>query len=876
MEKKYIPGGGNSDCKLMVIGDSPTYTDTQEGKLFSGQAGRELFSLMKDAGINPNDCWFTAVSKYEVPENVGAKKQPFHIRARNVGIDIEKEISDLQREVNAIKPNCILALGSSALWALSGKDRIANYRGSILHGMGRKFIATYRPSDLLFNARKPEFRGYWNRFVILFDFKRARYQSTFPEYIVPQRYLEICESSAQLQAFRDRYRGKIRLSTDVEAGGHCIPICIGFSFSRKHGITVPLWNRDGISSIPDGDLAQIWLIVAEMLLEHDIVGQNFNYDRDKLRRLGFIIRRLASDTMYKSFAINPELPKRLAFNQSIYTEEPFYKDEGMYEGSLRDLFLGCARDACVTLEIDEEMDSDLDELQLRPFYENFLMKLPDLYLEIENTGFKVDYARRDELLKKYVEWDERLRYELFKLVGTEINVYSSKQVYTLLFDNLKLPRRSGTGEEELTSLLNLQSFTNKEHRRIVELVLEDRRVRKSISTYLMALPDFDGRMKTTCFPCLETGRSNTSQQDPPIRPTIDIVGKGNKKDMKVLGIAFQTMTKHGDIGADIRSQYVADDEHVFIQADSSQAEARVVFKLANDEQALKDIDEHDYHALTASWFFGGTEDDYSKKKLGYESPIRFAGKTLRHSGHLGAGKRRAAISVNTDARKYKIPSLSGRTGEYLQITEQIAEKALIIFHQRQPKIQRIFHAGIIEALKHKRRLYAAIPYGVDSPVGPCRIFYERWGDELFRQAFSYIPQRTVTDNTKAAGLRIKARFPECKIVMESHDALLFLVRQEYTKDFAPIVKQEFERPINFTVCSLPRTRLVIPCEIESAENYYELKKFKDFVPFDVKPKGEIIARPKTFVEEFLAEPVLPADSQLDSLIYEKKYGKYRY
>ena len=71
---------------------------------------------------------------------------------------------------------------------------------------------------------------------------------------------------------------------------------------------------------------------------------------------------------------------------------------------------------------------------------------------------------------------------------------------------------------------------------------------------------------------------------------------------------------------------------MFVQLDSSQAEARVVFNLATDEQALKDIDEHDYHALTASGSSVDVESDYSKKVLGYESPIRFAGKTLRHAG----------------------------------------------------------------------------------------------------------------------------------------------------------------------------------------------------------------------------------------------------
>lgn len=257
-------------------------------------------------------------------------------------------------------------------------------------------------------------------------------------------------------------------------------------------------------------------------------------------------------------------------------------------------------------------------------------------------------------------------------------------------------------------------------------------------------------------------------------------------------------------------------EYVYVSVDSAQAEARVIFLLADDEQALRDIDERDYHALTASWFFGGTEQDYSKKILGYESPIRFAGKTLRHAGHLGAGKRRAAISVNNDARKYGIP---------IQITEATAERALKIFHARQPKIQSVFQAGVIDCLKETRTLIAGLPYGIDAPKGGQRMFFERWGDELFRQAFSYIPQRSVSDNTKAAAIRTKAAFPDCKIIMEAHDGLLFSVRHEYLNDFASIVKKEMERPINFTACSLRRRFLRIPAEVEVGENYMDLKKF---------------------------------------------------
>jgi len=844
MEHKYVPGMGSIGAKLMILGEAPAREETIQGKPFVGASGRELDRLLSDAGIRRGECWISNVCKYEVPPNEFRKKLPFHIRARDHGIDMDQQLAELRTEIEEIKPNTILALGGTALWALSGKTKISLHRGSIMWGMGRKFVPTYHPAHLLHSAAGGEIKGYWNRQVMIFDMKRAHVESLTPTLELPSRTLQICRNSGELYQFLDRYKDCKKLSVDIEAGGHCLPICVGLSFNKSHGMCIPLWNKDSISDIPTSDLATIWLMLAKILWEKQIVGQNFNYDRDKLRRLGFAIQRIHSDTLLKAFAINPELPKGLAFLTSIYTREPYYKDEGMYEGELRDLFMGCARDSCVTLEIEEAMDEDVDELGVRKFYENFLMTLPDFYAEIENNGFDVNERVRSELVQKYVEWDERLGFEMFQLAGADVNPSSPLQVHKLLFDDWKLPYRQGTGEEELTALLNLQTGVKfPAHREWIEKCLERRRVRKTINTYLMAIPDFDGKMRTTCFMCLETGRTSTGQQDPPIRPLVDTVGKGAKKDMKVMGTAFQVFTKHGDIGADVRSMYEPERGYIFVQLDSSQAEARVVFNLAGDEQALKDIDEHDYHALTASWFFGGTESDYSKKVLGYESPIRFAGKTLRHAGHLAAGKRRAATELNTQARKYKIP---------ITVNEATAERALKIFHAKQPKIQQVFHHEVIECIKHNRRLIAPLPWGIDAERGGVRIFYERWGDDLFREGLAYLPQRAVTDNTKAAGIRIKRGFPEAKIILEAHDALLFAVRIEYLDDFIPLAKKEMERPINFLHCSLPRRYLKIPCDVEVGENYRDLKKFsrKD-EPVKIELPEQIRARPLTVTEQFL-------------------------
>lgn len=827
----YVPGKGPLGAKIAIVAEAPSYEEETQLQPLVGPSGRFLNAMLAEAGINRNDCWVTNVCKYMVPPNPKTgKKIPFYTRAASVGINMQEQVSELITELNTINPNVLILLGGTALFSLSGKTPINSWRGSIIKAINWKAIPTYHPAHIL--HQEGEVKGYWNKSIMLFDLKRAKQQSLYSDIRLPVRRLEICRSSEQFYDFIKRYEGHKNPSVDIEAF-KCIPSCIGFAFTPEEGITIPLWNTNGISDIPTSDIVNLWSLVVDFLAKHDVVGQNFGYDRDKIRRLGFTIRSLFSDTMLKAFAINPEFPKNLAFNTSIYTEEPYYKDEGMYEGSTDDLLIGCARDACVTKEVDIKMQPDIDEYNQEQFYRNFLLPLHELYFynenldAIEQVGFRVDFDKRKQLIRKYIEWDEDLRYELFKLTGQYVNSNSWQQVAKLLYDDLGISARKGTGEEVLTSLLNTV-VKNPHHRRVIEVILEDRSVKKTTDSYAYCVEDYDGRLKSSYFLCLETGRSSTNKQEAPVRPNGKFKDpKDNKLKDHHFGIAIQTLTKHGDIGADLRTMLIADEGEIFLQPDSTQAEARVVMVLADDEEGLKLYDEHDVHAVTASWFFGGTEYDFIKID-GKEKPERFAGKTLRHAGNLGAGKRRAATELNTQARKYKVKDASGNA--YV-ISEKKAELALSIFHARSPKIRTVFHAGIIRCLEKDRTLIAPVPYGIDATYGGSRIFYERWGDELFRQAFSYLPQRTVSENTKQAAQRIKARAKWIRILSESHDALVCSVPIGRKRDAALIIKEEFERPIDFRTCSIYRDKqLVIPCEIEEGYNYKDLSKFKWMIP----------------------------------------------
>jgi hypothetical protein len=144
-----------------------------------------------------------------------------------------------------------------------------------------------------------------------------------------------------------------------------------------------------------------------------------------------------------------------------------------------------------------------------------------------------------------------------------------------------------------------------------------------------------------------------------------------------------------------------------------------------------------------------------------------------------------------------------------------------------------------------------------------RQFFERWGEELFRQAFSFIPQSSITNNTKAAGLRLRKRIKQIRIILESHDSLLFMVPERHVDDWGPQIKEEVERPIRFDTCSLPRRHLSIPCDLEIGYNYYELNKLKMNKPIlqsEIQEPSILELKPKDINEEMKASIHLPDDS----------------
>lgn len=828
MENKFVYGKGPvGEPPITIVDIMPSKDDVKKGEPFSDAVGVLLRQDLKLAGINIDDCYRTTIFKQIVEEEHQASLLP-------------KAIDELAQEINVFKPNVILGLGENTLAALAGKggknNGIGIWRGSIMNTFGRKTIFTYHPAqEIRGDSRSPYMYKPYEKYIRQFDIKRAADQSAFREFRLPDRLIHIAGSSADVYNFIQRgknkkYDGHTYCAVDIESI-EGIPVCIGLAFTPYEAISIPLWNNLDIqcsnevspkksysyklqvSQIPTGDLARIYQLLARFFLDTEIrfLGQNFKYDEDKINRLGFYLWKLYADIGIVNKCISVELAASLAFMTSIYTLEPYYKYEGKEfnpkRDNIRDFLLYNCKDCCVTIEIFLAQLKELEGIPYGLEHLEFRMQLHSLYLAIEKVGFKTDNSVRDKLIEKYVKWLVKNDIELFDIckgygLTEPINIRSPQQVASLLFDYMKLPKRAGTGEDVLYALV-ANNVKKTDQKQAINLILESRKINKTIDTYLAAGIDYDNRLRSSYFITgTETFRTSTNSMEPPVRP-------------KKSGWAIQTVTKHGDIGDDLRTYLVADKGYVFVNIDQGQAEPRVCSLLSDDEETLAMLDTLDIHGLTAAKIFGGTIKDYDKKIVGFEKPERFIGKTGRNAYNLGIMKHQLMIDVNTKARKYKID---------VEISEWRAKKILETLSEMTPKIQSVFHNTIQELLANDRRMFGT--------MGASRYFYAEWGRDLFKEAYAFIPQQSVSDKTKSVLLKVKKNRPDVFIMAEAHDAGLFMVRDigNTVYDFVTEARAYFAEPIDFSRCSIPRRPLVIPTDCEFGFDYCDLQKFSKYKP----------------------------------------------
>lgn len=824
----YIPGIGSLAAKLMIIGEAPGKYEDEQGIPFVGPTGQMLNDWLFKAGINRSDVYITNVVKYRPPLN-DLKK--LHL----IGVDIGQQMQELwDNEINVLKPNCILAVGDLALQACCDVGGILNYRGSILKSRDghTKVVPTIHPAAL-FNRtvgenddkeQKGGLSWTWTK-IIEADIFRAVEESLTKDLILPDRTLSIAHSSLELHRFFREYEKLDLAASDIESI-NCVPVCIGFAFSKHHAISVPLLRSIGtnkLTDMGDNEMDECWRIIDTQLRRLKLIGHNFKYDEFKLSLIGFETPHVYSDTLIKTRVLFPELPdKSLHTVSSIWTREPFYKDDGkefkLGKSKIDQLLIYNGRDCAVEFEVDEAQEVDLlamaerYKVPLKEYYYDYMMKKHKLYLKLETTGKLVDTARQKELKIKYTAMQESVHERLTAAIGQDVNVKSYPQVFELLYKimKFKMRKRDPTSEDTIVSLLG--SCKDKVKKEILNDVLEERRIRDQKSRQISFSPDYDGRCKSAYnISATETCRSSTGILKKPLRP-------------KKIGLADHTISAHGRLGKDIKSMFLADKDKVIIQVDSSQAEPRVVAVLSEDWELLEAFKNNvDIHRRTAGLIFGYTQKlELSANfqhpivdKLPKDGPERYTGKTTRNAGNYDVKKRTFMTSFNTNAQKYEI---------HMDISEYRANEMLEIFHAASPRIRSVFHAQVKDAIDSTRVII--------DPMGGVRVFNGRMDDSLYGEAYANIPQRTVAHVVQGAAIKIDEELngdTEILWAEEKHDALYLQVPENNWEVYARLMKKHMEKEIDFSIyCTLKRDyKLIIPCAVEvSHTNYASFEKVK--------------------------------------------------
>lgn len=715
--------------------------------------------------------------------------------------------AQLFEEIKAIKPNAILALGNVALKALTGKNGISHYRGSILETLNTvkpKVVATYHPSNIL-----KETLSYSWSYIIKLDFQRAVEESRSSEFKLPQRNLVIARRSHDLRQFLQSFKDRKLWAGDIETHNG-IPICLGLAPNRFNAICVPLISL--FESLTFSELLDMWKVLSEFLCSDiKLIGQNWKFDRDKLWKVCRLkLPPLHADTQLLAGIINPEFPKKLEFLTSLYTREPYYKDEGREfdpsKHKIEQLLYYNCKDCCVTYEAFEEMEIELKELGLEKFFYDYIMKLDEIYVRMEQVGFRVDREKKDFLIKKYESLRDHYQKELDTLAGRPINVQSNGQngqVGKYLYMDLKLPLRSGVAEDDLVGLLGNHCKTEKQ-KRSINLTINVRRYRKSLSTYLYAPADYDERMRTSFNETgTDSGRTSTTILRKPVR---------NHK----MCMSFQTMTKHGEIGGDIREFLCPDEGKVLVELDIGQAEARIACVLSDDRETLKLFDTVDIHKWTANLTLGTAYDKVSKDE-------RFIGKTCRYTGQNGGQKKTLMRTIMTDARKFHVGCKKTEMecdGNHLSISEWAAGQVLDKFHAFTPKLRKVFHEGVKLALSENNATLV-------NPFGRPHTFFDRDGDEKNRKAINWMTQSPVRDLMGHGMIEFVRRKPDVELILEAHDAIVFQEWEDRWEASAKLAKECLTREIDFSRCSLGSGTLVLPIDVMmSPKNYKELKSVK--------------------------------------------------
>ena len=778
LKRKVLPTGP-TNAPIAFVGEAPGREEEARGEPFVGPSGKLLRKLCARAGINTQACYLTNVVKERPPNNnieVFIKIRPKKVVTTEEYDAYEKELKD---ELSNHKANVIVAVGAVALWALCRKKHITAYRGSILESTllpGRKVIPIIHPSAAL--------RQYIYQYYIYLDLKKVKKESESPDIVLPQRSLNIAKDIHDALSVMSRARKLSSIAFDIETINDELA-CFAIAFSPNEAYVIPLVDDKG-NVFSDVDEVKVIRALGELLEDPSVtkIGQNMIFDCGFMFRKYGVVTASIEDTMIAHAIMYPEMQKGLDFLASVYTNEPYYKHEGKQwkklDSSYETFWKYNAKDAAVTYEVWSALKEHLlQDEELYVTYNNQRSLILPLIFMTEH-GIRVD---KEGLKAASADAEKRIKETLSKIeeIAPGINPNSVKDLKTYFYVTKGykpyISRSTGNITVNRDALKRLAAKGDK----LAALLLDLRRLTKLKSTYFDVKLSSDGRLRAAYNPVgTESGRLSSSKT---------VTGEGTN---------LQNQPK------EMKRFMLADDGYLLYQIDLSQAENRVVAYIAPEPTMIRAFEEGtDIHSLTASLIFG---DPIEKIIEEHENKVPVAigdgthtkrewGKRANHGLNYGLGYRAFAL--------------------YYEIPERDAKRIVEAYHDVYPGVRK-YHEWVRNSLSKDRT--------IKNLLGRKRTFLDRWGEQLFKAAYSFIPQSTVADVINRFGVLYVYEYePDIVLLNQIHDALLIQIPINIGIEKHASILQQVKKSLEHPLEAWGR-KFVIPAEVEAGFNLGAMTK----------------------------------------------------
>jgi uracil-DNA glycosylase len=335
---------------MVLLGEAYGEEEERERTPFVGVSGYLLTKMLEEAGITRADCHLTNVLNLRPPGNKlealcgpkgdGIPGYPALLKSKYLRAEFSSELVRLGQELDEIKPNLVVALGNTALWALCGRTAISKSRGTTCisshAASGIKVLGTYHPAAVA--------RDWALRPITIIDFLKAKREAEFPEIRRPKRKIWIEPDLNDLETFYEQYirprseQGYIT-SADIETAGTQIT-CMGFGYPDI-ALVIPIADprREDRSYWPTKeDELKVWGFIRRVCGDGRILKsfQNGLYDIAFLwRTKGIKVFGAEHDSMLMHHAMQPESLKSLGFLGSVYTDEGSWKGMRQRETTIK-------------------------------------------------------------------------------------------------------------------------------------------------------------------------------------------------------------------------------------------------------------------------------------------------------------------------------------------------------------------------------------------------------------------------------------------------------------------------------------------------------------------------------------------------------------